>query len=118
MRLVDAHHFIDNCGSFVMGQLQKLSVPEDGGNLLEYAQVLKSVGRMFVDSINGVDSIQAEQDSANTSADCLVPPSMPCQLQFMSKIEISPSCCSSSVRDCFILGKAPRLVPLRNSLTT
>ena len=43
-----------------MERLQKLSVPEVGGNLSEYAQVLKSVGRMFVDLINGVDSIQAE----------------------------------------------------------
>ena len=60
MKLDNAHHFIDNCGSFVMERLQKLSVPEVGGNLSEYAQVLKSVGRMFVDLINGVDSIQAE----------------------------------------------------------
>ena len=65
-------HNIDNCGSFVViERLQKLSVPEDGGNLLEYEQVLKSVGRMFVDLINGVDSIQAERDSSNASADSL-----------------------------------------------
>ncbi|KAI2502195.1 hypothetical protein MHU86_12247 [Fragilaria crotonensis] len=89
MRLDDAHHFIDNCGSFVMERLQKLSAPEDGGNLLEYAQVLKSVGRMFVDLINGVDSIQAERDSSNASADYLVPPSTPSQLQFMSNRDFS-----------------------------
>jgi hypothetical protein len=89
MKLDNAHHFIDNCGSFVMERLQKLSVPEVGGNLSEYAQVLKSVGRMFVDLINGVDSIQAERDSSNASSDYLVPPSTPSQLQFMSNRDFS-----------------------------
>jgi len=72
-----------------MERLQKLSVPEVGGNLSEYAQVLKSVGRMFVDLINGVDSIQAERDSSNASSDYLVPPSTPSQLQFMSNRDFS-----------------------------
>ncbi len=64
MKLDNAHKFIDNCGTFVMERLQELSNPVDGGNLsVYYALVLDSVARMFVDLIQGIDSIQAERDA-------------------------------------------------------
>jgi hypothetical protein len=64
MKLDDAHKFIDNCGTFVKEQLQELSNPVDGGNLSVYhALVLDSVACMFVDLIQGIDSIQVERDA-------------------------------------------------------
>ena len=89
MKLDDAHKFVDNCGSFVMERLQELSNPADGGNLVVYALVLKSVACIFVDLIKGVDSIQAERDASNGSADFLIPPSTPAQLQLMSNRDFS-----------------------------
>ena len=87
MKLDDAHKFVDNCGTlFVMDRLQELSNPVDGGNLSAYALVLDSVARMFVDLIQGIDSLQAERNASNAhaAADDLIPPSTPSQLQFMS----------------------------------
>ena len=91
MKLDDAHKFIDNCGTFVMERLQQLSNPDDGGNLSVYALVLDSVARMFVDLIQGIDSIQAERDASNGHAapDDLIPPSTPSQLQFLSNRDFS-----------------------------
>ena len=59
MKLDDAHKFVDNCGTFVMDRLEELSNPVDGGNLSAYALILDSVARMFVDLIQGINSIQA-----------------------------------------------------------
>jgi hypothetical protein len=80
MQLDAAHSFIENCGCFVMERLHVLSLPGEGGNLLGYIQVLKSVAHMFVDLINGIESIQAERDAANDSSDFLLPPVTPLQL--------------------------------------
>ena len=77
MRLDAAHSFIENCGCFVT---ERLLVLEGAGDLFGYNQVLKSVAHMFVDLINGVESIQAERDAANDSSDFLLPPVTPKQL--------------------------------------
>jgi hypothetical protein len=68
MKLDDAHKFIDNCGTVVMERLQELSNPIDGRNLSVYALVLDSVACMFVDLIQGIDSIQAKRDASNGHA--------------------------------------------------
>ena len=77
MRLDAAHFFIESCGCFVTEQLQVL---EGAGDLFGYNQVLKSVAHMFVDLINGVESIQAKRDAANHSSDFLLTPVTPKQL--------------------------------------
>lgn len=58
--------FVENCGSFVLEQIQELLTPtadnEVSGNLKTGTQFLTGITFMFDDLICGIDAIEAERD--------------------------------------------------------
>lgn len=52
--LVHVRTFVDNCGSFIVQRIQAVPAPLDG-DTDPYMQVLRSIGRLFVQLISGND---------------------------------------------------------------
>jgi len=102
MTLDNALSFAENCGSFVLEQIQELLVPgatDEGRNMRIGTQVLSGIAFMFVDLVCGIDAIEAERDNANRAAGCdssnslsntfVPPPATPWFLQNLSNRDFS-----------------------------
>ncbi len=93
--------FAENCGSFVMEQIQELFIhgTDEGRNMRIGTQVLSGIAFMFVDLVCGIDAIEAERDSANRAAGgdssnslsstFVPPPATPWFLKYLSNRDFS-----------------------------